>query len=256
MSTARTKRLKLVVYLRVSTDAQAQDGFGLDAQRDATARWAKSHKHRVVQLCTDEGISGTVDALDREGLGCALEAIESRKAHGLLIPRLDRLARLLTVQEAVLAHVWQRGGRVFTVDAGEVLPDDPDDPMRTAMRQMMGIFAQLDRAMIVKRLRDGRRAKAAKGGYVAGSPPFGWRAEERELVLDEAEFAVLERMRALRAAGASLRDIAEALNSEGIPSKRSRLWSASSVARTLDPAAREAARVAQARRRAWPATPN
>lgn len=242
-------RLRLVAYLRVSTDTQAEDGYGLEVQEQAVRRWAKARGDRVVEIFTDEGVSGTVVALDREGLSSAIEAIERGDADAVLIPRLDRLARRLTVQEAVLAHVWNRGGRVFTVDAGEVLPDDPDDPMRTAMRQMMGVFAELDRAMITKRLRDGRRAKASKGGYVAGSPRFGWRAVGGELVRDEVEQAVVERMVAMRSGGASLRAIAGALNAESIPSKRGGRWSPSSVSRVLDPAARERARVCAERQR-------
>ena len=56
---------------------------------------------------------------------------------GVVVYNLDRLARKLTVQEGVLATVWDRGGSVFSLgDGGEVQQDDPDDPMRTAMRQM------------------------------------------------------------------------------------------------------------------------
>lgn len=235
------KALRLVAYIRVSTDAQV-DGYGLEAQNLAVTSWAKSNGHRVVQVCADEGVSGTTDAFDREGLACAIDAIETGIADALVLPRLDRLARQLTVQEAVLAHLWQRAGRVFCADSGEILADDADDPMRTAMRQMAGVFAQLDRAMIVKRLRDGRRVKAAKGGYVAGSPRYGWRAESGELVEDSAEQAVIARMVAMKVAGMSMNAIAAALNCEGTPSKRGGIWRADAVARVLDPAARESAR--------------
>jgi DNA invertase Pin-like site-specific DNA recombinase len=77
------------------------------------------------------------------------------------------------VQEATLALVWQRGTRVFAADTGEVHRDDPDDPMRTAIRQVMGVFAELDRKMVAKRLRDGRLAKAAAGRKAVGDYPFG-----------------------------------------------------------------------------------
>lgn len=247
------KRLRLVTYLRVSTDAQGQDGYGLDVQAEAVTAWAKRHGHRVVQTCTDQGVSGTVDALDRDGFSCAIDAIETGAADALLIPKLDRLARQLTIQEAVLAHIWQRGGRVFCVDSGEVLPDDQDDPMRTAMRQMAGVFAQLDRAQINKRLRDGRRVKADKGGYVAGSPAYGFRAEGGDLVPDPTEQAVVGDMIEMRKSGSSLAAIAAVLNEAGIPSKRGGRWSASSVSRVIDPAARERARrsteIARSRRR-------
>ena len=110
------------------------------------------------------------------------------------------------------------------------------------MRQMAGVFAQLDRAMITKRLSDGRRVKADKGGYVGGSPGYGYRAEGGELVEDPTEQAVIARMLAMRSSGTSLNTVANTLNHEGVPTKRGGRWSAASVARIIDPAARDRAR--------------
>lgn len=92
-------------------------------------------RHRLVAVHRDEGISGTKEAADRPGLACALDAVERGQAAGVVVYRLDRLARSLTVQEAVLGHVWRRDGRVFAVDTGEGPADDPSDPMRTFVRQ-------------------------------------------------------------------------------------------------------------------------
>ena len=68
-----------------------------------------------------------------------------------------------------MAEAWKCGTTVHTAESGEVLRDDPDDPMRRALRQIVGVFAELDRAMTVKRLRDGRRAKSdgISRGYCA-----------------------------------------------------------------------------------------
>ena len=73
----------------------------------------------------------------------------------------------------MLALVWQCGVKVFAADTGEVHRDDPDDPMRTAIRQVMGVFSELDHSMVAKRLRDGRLAKAAAGRKAVGDYPFG-----------------------------------------------------------------------------------
>jgi DNA invertase Pin-like site-specific DNA recombinase len=207
----------------VSSESQV-DGLGLDIQRDALRRWAKANGHRIVATFTDAGVSGTKDAADRPGLTEALAAVGDRGAAGLVAYRLDRLARSLTVQEAVLAQVWKHGGRVFTVDLGEILQDDPDDPMRTAMRQMVGVFAQLERAMIAARMRAGRRLKAERGGYACGAPPLGYRPVGGELVADDQEAATLERIRELREDGASLRQMAEVLTAEGHRTKRGGSW--------------------------------
>lgn len=211
---------KLAAYLRVSTEGQAEDGYGLELQRDAIVRWAKRNGHRITVWCSDAGVSGSLDALEREGLACALGAIESGRAAGLVVAKLDRLARRLTVQEAALALVWRAGGSDFSVDAGEITTDDPDDPMRTAMRQMMGVFAELERATITKRMRDGRRAKQERGGYAGGAPPLGYRAEGKALVPCDEEADTVRRILELRAGGASYRQIAAALEAEGRRTKR------------------------------------
>jgi DNA invertase Pin-like site-specific DNA recombinase len=224
--------MKLVAYLRVSTDSQI-DRYGLASQRADVTRWAKAEGHRIVRWCVDEGVSGTVAATDRPGLACALEAVQSGEVVGVVTPKLDRLARSLSVQEAALAHVWQLGGRFFTAETGEVSPDDNDDPMRTAMRQMMGVFAQLERAMIVQRMAKGRQAKAAAGGFAYGSPPYGWKAENGALVPDEREAPSLARIMELHAQGVSTRKIADVLEQEGHKPKRAERFTSATLARII-----------------------
>jgi DNA invertase Pin-like site-specific DNA recombinase len=181
----------------------------------------------------DEAISGTLEAADRPGLACALAAITTGAADGVLVARLDRLARQLTVQEATLALIWQRGAKVFAADTGEVHRDDPDDPMRTAIRQVMGVFAELDRKMVTKRLRDGRIAKTAAGRKAVGDYPFGYAATGKGRGRDsgpaEAEQKAVARIVELRRAGRSYREIAAALDGEGHKPRRAASWSPATV---------------------------
>lgn len=226
--------IRLVAYLRVSTDHQAEHGQGLDIQERAIKRWAKKHGHRLVGLHRDEGISGTKEAADRPGLACALEAVERGQAAGLVVYRLDRLARSLTVQEAVLGHVWRHDGRVFAVDTGEVPADDPSDPMRTFVRQVMGAAHQLERGLIAARMKAGRELKAEGGGYAGyGSPPFGWRSEAGELVPEPKEQETIARILRLHQQGRSLREIARQLDAEDRLPRRGRSWHSMQVGRVL-----------------------
>ena len=224
--------MDLVAYRRVSTAGQV-DRYGLAEQDRDMHAYAAREGHRVVRTETDGAKSGTLPAEKRPALLAALRAVRSGQAGGLLLPNLDRLSRKLIVQEAVLAQVWDAGGEVHTADHGLELQDDPDDPIRTAIRQMRGVFAQLERAMIVKRMRNGRAMKASQGGFAYGSPALGYRAEGKQLVPDSAEQAVLARIRELDGQGASLREIAAALTAEGIPTKRGGTWHPSTVARAL-----------------------
>jgi DNA invertase Pin-like site-specific DNA recombinase len=224
---------RAVAYIRVSSSSQL-DGYGLEAQEQDVGKCAKSHGLVLKAILRDEGVSGSLEAVDRPGLAEALALLEGGEVEVLLVPRLDRLARKLTIQEAALAQVWRHGGRVIACDQGEVAQDDPDDPMRTAMRQMMGVFGQLERAMIVARLRRGRRVKAELGGREVGAAPFGFRAEGGALVKNENEQQVIERMQEMRSSGNSYRQIADALNSDGTPPKRGNRWHPMSVRRVLE----------------------
>lgn len=209
------------------------DGFGLDVQEKMLTDWASRNSHRLITIHSDGAVRGTTDAVDRAGLTAALRDLQDGRAEGLVVATLDRLARKLTVQEAILAMVWQHNGRMFTADDGELREDDPDDPMRTAIRQMRGVFAQLDRAIVVKRLRDGRRAKESAGRKSVGTYAYGYagtgKGRDRDATPDDTEQAGVLRIDQLRTAGLSYRAIAQTLDSEGISPRRAKSWSAMAV---------------------------
>jgi DNA invertase Pin-like site-specific DNA recombinase len=226
--------MRLAGYVRVSTKGQADDGLGRVDQERRIRAWCKRHGHSLCGPIAFDQASGTTPVDQRPGFVEVLARIAGGQCDGLVLVNLGRIARTLTVQEAALATVWASGGRVFTADAGEVLQDDVDDPMKTAIRQMMGVFHQLDRALIVARLKGGRQVKADQGGYAFGAPAFGQRAEDKALVVDGGEGVTIARIRELRAAGASLRAIAGTLEAEGRPPKRGLRWHAQTVARVLE----------------------
>lgn len=225
--------MRLAGYIRVSTGSQL-DGFGLEDQERIVRRWTREHGHKLAKLFVEKAQSGTIAGDERPELADALLWVEEKKVQGIVAPNLDRLARELVVQEAALAQCWKHGGRAFMADQGEILPDDPEDPMRTAMRQMMGVFAQLDRGMTVAKLRRGRRIKGEKGQYAYGAPPYGWAAHKKELTEEEMEQAGRARARQLRDEDElSLREIAAVLEAEGLHPKRGERWHPETVRRML-----------------------
>jgi DNA invertase Pin-like site-specific DNA recombinase len=181
-------------------------------------------------------VSGSNGLADRVALAEALEALRIRRAVGLVVYRLDRLARDLMIQEQLLAEIRRMDAKVFSTSKGEdaYLVDDPDDPSRRFIRQVLGAVSEYERAMISLRLRSGRRRKAATGGFAYGSPPMGFRAEGRELVPDEAEQTAVARILELRGEGRSLREIAEVLDGEDIRSKRGGRWHPQTIGRVLE----------------------
>src|SRR4051794_12237210 len=173
VSRANTVDIRLVIYARTSTDSGAgQDS--LAAQEEACRQWAAAHGHEVVAVHLDRAVSGTIGVEGRPGLAAAIVDLETGVVDGLVVHRLDRLARELHVQEAALAHAWAVGPHAAVFEAaegGEVKRDDPSDPHRRFLRQVMGAAAELERGLIRARLQGGRRRKAARGGYIGGQPP-------------------------------------------------------------------------------------
>jgi Recombinase len=86
-----------------------------------------------------------------------------------------------------------------------------------------------------ERLEQGRQAKASSGGYAGyGSPAFGQRSVNGELVDDPVENQIVELIRRHHKSGKSLQKIADWLNEQGYTTKRGQLWQRISVKRVLD----------------------
>ena len=88
---------------------------------------------------------------------------------------------------------------------------------------------------IWQRLEQGRQTKAANGGYAGyGSPAFGQKAIDGELVANPQEQQIIELIRRHHKSGKSLQQIADWLNDNGYKTKRSQQWRRISVKRVLD----------------------
>lgn len=220
--------MKLVGYTRVSTAGQVTDGEGLDTQRDTIARWAKTNGHRVREWHEDAGESGSNGIETRAGLADALAAVKT--LDGIVVADLDRLARSLSLQELILDDLARQDKHLFSCSGADDLANP--DPERVMIRQILGAVAQYERAKIRGRMLAGQRRKHAAGGYAYGGPPYGWKAQDRELVPVPHEQDVISMMRALRASGSSYRDICATLTASGAPARRGS-WAPDTVRKIL-----------------------
>jgi DNA invertase Pin-like site-specific DNA recombinase len=227
--------VRVVGYVRVSTLGQANEGGGLDVQTDMIRGWCRQHRHRLIGVLEEKGVSGAREVIDRPVLAEALALIKQGRVDGIVVARLDRLARDLILQEQLLREIRRLGGQLATTMSGEAgfLADDPSDPSRRLIRQVLGAVAEYERSLIVLRLQAGRRRKADSGGYAHGAPSFGWKAAGGQLVQDSVEQEASRRAIALRLTGASLRTIAARLDEEGHRPKRGERWHPMSVSRIL-----------------------
>lgn len=224
-------RHSAVGYVRVSTERQAEEGLGLAIQERAIRHLARTAGLKLQEIVRDEGVNGTLE--ERPGLASLLDSL--RPGMVVVVARLDRLARDLLTQEFLLRDMRQRGADLVSCSQAEAdyLRDDPDDPTRKLIRQVLGAVSEFERALIKLRLSRGRAAKAAKGGFAYGSPPYGSRAADRKLVPEESEQAVIELATRLRREGASLRSIGRSLLEAGHSPRRAKAWHPQVVARLL-----------------------
>ncbi len=225
--------MRVVAYVRVSSAHQAE-AFGPEVQRAAIRKWATAGGHKVVSWHTDV-ISGASELRNRVGWCEAAALVKSGKAQGIVVARLDRLARDVMVQEVLLRKLSDLGGIVISTreNENEMLNGESKDPSRKLARVIMGAISEYDREMTVDRLAAGRQAKAARGGYAHGALPYGYRSANGKLVPVAAEQAALAKMKSMAAQGVPLREIAGALTAEGHPTKRGGTWCAATVGRIL-----------------------
>ena len=212
--------VKAFSYLRVSGKAQVK-GDGLPRQRAAIKAYTKAPGYSIVREFADEGVSGAIETTDRPAFAEMLKTLHANGVRTVLVERLDRLARDLMVQEAALSYFKQHGFSIVSVMEPDLMASDPS---RIAFRQMMGVFAQYDKSMIVLKLAGARAKKRAREGRCEGRKPFGYY---------EGEAMAVERMKALRNEGLGFDRIARRLNSEGIPTRTGRPWHGVVVNRIL-----------------------
>lgn len=230
--------VRAIIYLRVSTDEQAESGLGIEAQLTACRSYAARMGWTVCQIFEDSQ-SGGLKLEKRLILLNAMAALGCGDV--LLVARRDRLSRGDIMTTAMIeAAVGRRKGRIISA-AGE--GTDSDDPANVLMRRMIDAFSEYERLIIKSRTRAALQAKRARGERT-GQVPYGRRLTGEgplarksglptglETVPSEEEAVGL--VAELRRAGASLRAIAETMNERGVPTKSGRPWHFGTVRRIV-----------------------
>lgn len=220
--------MRILAYLRVSTEQQAESGAGIDAQRNACMDWASKQGAAIAEFYCDEGVSGSTGLDERPALMDALSLL--KKGDVLLVAKRDRLGRDPIAVALIEASVNRKHGKVVSA-AGE--GTDDNEPCSILMRRMIDAFAEFERNTIGKRTSAAMQAKKKKGERV-GHIPFGFRLAEDEdhIEKDEVEQAILGQIRELVRQGFSTREIASELNRRGV-FNRGNKWNHGSVHRIM-----------------------
>jgi DNA invertase Pin-like site-specific DNA recombinase len=140
---AKTKGKRVVLYLRVSTSEQTTHN-----QRRELLAVAARHKWEVVGVFEDAGISGAKGREQRPGLDAMMKVVTRREVDMVAAWSVDRLGRSLIDLLGFLGELHSKGVDLFLNQQGL----DTSTPSGRAMFQMMGVFAEFERAMIRERV--------------------------------------------------------------------------------------------------------
>jgi DNA invertase Pin-like site-specific DNA recombinase len=175
LDSAMPKMKKVALYSRVSTDNQTTENQLLEL-REVAARngWV------VVQEFTDQGISGAKGRDQRPAFDALIKAAMRKEFDLIASWSVDRLGRSLQDLVAFLSDIHAKQVDLYLHQQGM----DTSTPSGKALFQMMGVFAEFERAMIQERVKAGlQRAKAQ--GKRLGRPTVTPDIEDRILALRE-----------------------------------------------------------------------
>jgi site-specific DNA recombinase len=222
--------MNAAVYVRVSTDQQAEKGYSIDTQLEACRKYALELGATDIEEFIDDGYSG--EFIDRPELTRLREALVRKEIDVVIAYAPDRLARkmihlLIISEEIVKAGAIRKFASVNfeATSEGEL------------MYKFQGIVAEYEKEKIKERTMRGKRGKASKGLVISDAKPFGYLFDrekstyiinetEAELVRMIFDFIVKEKMGTAR--------ICKEINARGIPSPRAKkAWIVSSIHRIL-----------------------
>ena len=176
--------LKAYGYCRVSGTGQI-DGNGFERQENAIRAFAQKSKIEIVHVYREQ-VSGIKDQDDREVFQDMVSAILRNGVRTIIVEGLDRLAREYRVQEQLIIYLASKGITLIDARTGEnVTKAVNDDPMKKALIQMQGIFAELEKNLLVKKLRLARESKRMTTGKCEGRRGWGDAPDKRDAILGQ-----------------------------------------------------------------------
>jgi DNA invertase Pin-like site-specific DNA recombinase len=206
------QRPRAIGYLRVSTNRQAESGYGLEAQRDQVEQFCAINGMELVGLHIDVMSGKRTDKL--YGRIAAVGAIQAGVANVLVVNTLDRSSRSMADGAKLVADAKVEGWRIVGLDG----TDSATVSQLTAHARLL--VAEEERMLISKRTKQGL-IKARQAGKQLGKPSTIDRATVNRIV----EF---------RCGGMGTKSIAKALDMAGIAAPRSSTWSYSTVRGVLE----------------------
>lgn len=218
----------IALYSRVSTSEQAEHGYSLEEQNDRMIKYCDAMGWKAHKSYTDGGFSGA--NTDRPALQSLIRDVKAGKIEKVLVYKLDRLSRsqkdtLMLIEDVFISNNCDFVSMSENFDTGTAFG--------RAMLGILSCFSQLERESIKERMSMGRAAKAKTGKFMgANYVPIGYDRIDGQLVVNEYDAMIVNRIYDEFLAGKTLNHIAESLNGEGLYHKGKK-WYATSIRRVL-----------------------
>lgn len=221
---------RAALYIRVSTQEQAQEGYSVGEQKERLIAYCKAQDWIIADIYVDGGYTGS--NLKRPGIQKLIT--ETDKFDLVLVYKLDRLSRsqrdtLYLIEEVFLLN------NIDFISMQESF--DTSSPFGKAMIGLLAVFAQLEREQIKERTKMGRLARAKTGLYHGGGYiPIGYDYdnESGKLIINPYEAQQVQKIFEWYLAGMSLAAIKDRLHNEGYTNKYSSYNSWSSIRYILE----------------------
>ncbi|MBX6744083.1 MAG: recombinase family protein [Acetobacteraceae bacterium] len=229
---AKVRKLRCAVYTRKSTEEGLEQAFNsLDAQREACEAFIASQRSEgwvlVHDRYDDGGVSG--GTLDRPALKRLLADIEAGLVDVVVVYKIDRLSRSL-MDFARLVQTFDQHDVTFVSVTQSF---NTTTSMGRLTLNILLSFAQFEREVIGERVRDKIAASRARGLWMGGPVPLGYRVEHRKLVVDEAGAATVRRVFERFAELGSATRLLPVLRAEGLVTKTGRPFDKGAVYKLL-----------------------
>jgi DNA invertase Pin-like site-specific DNA recombinase len=201
--------------------------FGDTWERQITAirECARSQGYEVLYEFQEKAVPGKTDADERPAFQEMIATLLENGCRTIIVESLDRLAREYRIQEQLIIYIASKGLTLISANTGENVTEAMmGDPMRRALVQIQGILAELDKNMIVAKLRKARERKRKAGARCEGRRPYGSRPGEQ---------LGLSTMQRLAGLGFDATEIAKVLDADGYKSRYGKTWNAGTVWKIL-----------------------
>ncbi len=173
------KTKKAAIYIRVSTDYQAEEGYSIEAQKEQLSAYCVSKGIKNYEYYIDGGWSGS--NIDRPEMKKLIEDVKEEKISHVIVYKLDRLSRSQKDTLYLIEDVFNPHGVDF-VSLNESM--DTSTPMGRLMLGILSAFAQLERENIRLRTRMGMKERVKSGLWMGGGRiPFGYDYNKEDGIL-------------------------------------------------------------------------